>query len=97
MSHGTHNPDRSTWYRRCPIGCASWPDTLDFQKCLRCGDTTKRYSGGTPMDLDEALSLLRRAKFNAYYSARCERLHIPVAGPLPDWYEPDTSLIGASP
>lgn len=87
MSHGTHNPDRSTWGRRCALGCESWPDKLDFQKCLRCGEPTTRYSNLTVMPLDEAEALLHRARFNAYYARRCAERHIPVAGALPDWYE----------
>jgi hypothetical protein len=39
------------------------------------------------MDYDTAMRLLHRARFNAFYAKRCERLSIPVAGPLPDWFE----------
>lgn len=95
MANAQRNPDRSTWGRRCALGCASWPDTLEYAKCLYCGEPTTRSSGLSVMPEDEAAALLRRAKFNAYYAGRCERLRIPVAGPLPDWYEPDTRLIGS--
>ena len=37
--------------------------------------------------MDEALSLLHHAQFNAYYSRHCEVHGIPVAGPLPAWFE----------
>lgn len=96
MAQAQHNPDRSTWGRRCSLGCQDWPDTLDFKVCLRCGEHTTRHSGLSPLPLDEAERLLRRAQFNAFYAKRCERLRIPVAGPLPDWYVPRTDLISAS-
>jgi hypothetical protein len=81
------NPDRSTWGRRCPLGCEDWPDSLEFARCLRCGEATTRYSSLKPMGYEEAMRLLYRARFNAYYAERCSHRHIPVAGPLPDWYE----------
>jgi hypothetical protein len=81
------NPDPSTWGRRCELGCESWPDTLEFKTCLRCGQPTERFSNLTPLSMDEARRLLNQARFNAYYSRRCEERHIPVAGALPDWYE----------
>lgn len=79
------------------MGCETWPDRLEFQRCLRCGELTERCSNVSPLNYDRALALLLRARFNAFYAARCERLHIPVAGPLPEWYEPETDLIDTSP
>lgn len=92
----SRNPDRNTWGRRCDLGCESWPDRMEFAKCLRCGEETTRFSNLQPLPLSEALALLAHAKFNAYYSTRCYDLRIPVDGPLPDWYEPAADLIGGS-
>lgn len=87
MAQASRNPDRSTWGRRCPLGCESWPDTNEFARCLECGQETTRYSGLTGvLPLDEARSMLKHAKFNAFYARWCERQRIPVAGDLPDWY-----------
>src|SRR4051794_19383456 len=87
MSSVSRNPDRSTWGRRCEQGCATWPDKVEFERCLHCGRPTSRHSGLSPMAMKEAKSLLVRAKFNAFYAKRCERLRIPVAGDLPEWYD----------
>ena len=81
------NPNRDTWGRRCKLGCESWPDSLDFKKCLRCGEPTERYSNLDPLPMAEAQSMLNHARFNAYYSRHCETRGIPVAGPLPEWFE----------
>jgi hypothetical protein len=86
MSQASRNPDRSTWGRRCSLGCQDWPDTNEFERCLTCGQSTRRYSGLTPMMLSEARSMLKQAKFNAFYAKHCERLRIPVAGDFPTWY-----------
>lgn len=82
MAEAQRNPDRNSWGRRCDMGCESWPDTTDFATCLRCGGATTRYSNLQPMDFDEAISLLRHARFNRYYEKHCERLKIPFKGPL---------------
>ena len=87
MAEAQRNPDRNTWGRRCEIGCESWPDKEEFKKCLRCGEPTTRYSNLNPLPLDEAMSLLSQARFNAYYAKRCAKLKIPPAGALPPWYE----------
>lgn len=87
MATDQRNPNRDTWGRRCDLGCESWPDTLDFEKCLKCGEPTTRYSNLSVLDFDEAQRLLRIAKFNAYYARHCERLRIPTGGDLPDWFE----------
>lgn len=76
------NPNRDTWGRRCELGCESWPDSLEFNTCLRCGGPTKRYSNLQPMSLEEGRSALAHAKFTAYYEKHCAELGIPVSGPL---------------
>ena len=76
------NPNRDTWGRRCELGCESWPDTLEFRKCLRCGGETTRFSNLSPLSMEEAQSALRHAKFDAYYKEHCNKLGIPASGPL---------------
>lgn len=71
------------WGRRCASGCESWPDKLIYQKCPICGGAATRWSNLDPISEDEAARIM----FELYYERRCERLGIPVDGPLPKHYE----------
>ena len=73
--------------RRCDIGCESWPDKPLFSKCPICGLPTECFDNLEPLDMDEALRIKARAEFDLYYARRCEKLGIPVEGPLPREYE----------
>lgn len=70
--------------RRCSIGCETWPDDVLYARCPTCGEDTTRYKNVSPLDPDEARSLLLHAEFERYYEKRCTRRGIPVEGPLPD-------------
>lgn len=68
--------------RRCEIGCETWPDSDEFKTCPKCGEPAKRYSGMTPLTLEEARSIKAHIDFDAYYERHCARLGIPASGPL---------------
>ena len=70
--------------RRCSIGCETWPDEAVYARCPVCGEETTRYKRVTPLDADEARSILLHAEFEKYYEKRCKSLGIPVEGPLPE-------------
>jgi hypothetical protein len=68
------------WGRRCEIGCESWPDDDRYKICPLCKDPAPRYKNLTPMDASAA----RHREFEVFYREHCERLGIPVDGPLRD-------------
>lgn len=68
------------WGRRCEIGCESWPDDKAYETCPKCDEPAKRYKNLTPLDESEA----KHEAFEVFYAKRCERLGIPVDGPLPE-------------
>ena len=70
--------------RRCDLGCESWPDEALYTRCPRCGNPTERFTNLSPLDSDEAASILSHIEFDRYYERRCARLGIPVNGPLPE-------------
>jgi hypothetical protein len=81
------NPDRRTWGRRCEIGCESWPDSLDYSVCPRCGGETERMSNLRPLSDLEARRIKTHIDFEEFYENRCRKLKIPVSGKLPSSYE----------
>jgi hypothetical protein len=55
-----------------------------FAVCPDCGQSTARKSNLTPLDKDEALSILRHAQFEVFYARRCALRGIPIDGPIPE-------------
>lgn len=49
--------------RRCEVGCETWPDDDQYERCPGCGKPTRRYRNMTPLDDSEA----RRAAFEYFY------------------------------
>lgn len=84
--------------RRCPLGCASWPDEALYAKCPVCGEETDRFNNLQPLSSSEARARrleeqrknaadIQRERFEKFYAERCARLGIPSDGPLPSSYE----------
>lgn len=53
---------------RCPDCCVSWPDMPRlFRTCPECGAVTDRISKARPIDVDDAMSRLKHARFDRFY------------------------------
>lgn len=70
--------------RRCDIGCETWPDQMLYQRCLHCGEMTRRVSNAQPLPVEEALSMLLHEEFESYYEHYCYLRGQPAEGPLPE-------------
>jgi hypothetical protein len=68
--------------RRCDLGCASWPDSDEYNECPTCGEATTRFGNLTPLPDDEARTITLKIKFDEFYEARCIERGIPTDGPL---------------
>lgn len=79
------------WGRRCTMGCESWPDSNDYQRCPICLEETVRYANLFPLPADEARSMVNHMTFDVYYHERCEKIGLPPDGPLP-WRAGDPQL-----
>lgn len=76
MSELTRHKQIEDIGRRCPRGCATWPDEDEFATCPKCHRRTRRYRGAHPLSSDEAVSLVKHIEFDRYYDERAS--HMPV-------------------
>jgi hypothetical protein len=68
--------------RRCDLGCASWPDSDEYDICPYCDQETTRYTNLTPMDPEEASKAKSHVLFEDFYEEWCLKKGQKVAGPL---------------
>ena len=60
--------DNQTIAFRCGTCNLNWPAHIDYKMCKQCGEDLRKASAGvTPMDFEEAKSLVSQIKFAEYY------------------------------
>lgn len=68
--------------RRCDLGCESWPDERQYERCPACGEKTTVFTNLTVLSKEAAQSFVNNAAFEAFYEARCIERGIATDGPL---------------
>lgn len=55
---------------RCSLCGIDYPYVTNYKACVKCGGDCSNISGGSPMTLKEATSLVNHIKFERGYDAR---------------------------
>ncbi len=82
MAGDSEQVERKRFGRRCAIGCESWPDLEEYERCPICGEVTTRYNNLLPLTKKEAKSRAAHARFEDFYEERCAARGVTVNGPI---------------